>query len=329
MKASRKKRLKGPAGARPLDWLLLALLVAISGSAFVMIREAVATMPPAAVAAIRLWLGAGLMVLIMRLAGRRFPPFLVKSDKGPRLHKSWASMLLVGVVGYTIPFFIFPWAQQYVESGLAGVYMAFMPVWTVFLAFFFAGESLTPGKIAGFALGLAGALILMGPDVIAGAAQSSVLAQIGLLVATFCYAASAILMRRTRAIRPRIFAAGTILGAAVFATPALFMVDLRIDQWRLSSLASVIGLAVGPTGLAGLVIIMIVKRAGAGFMALANYLAPVWAVILGAIIFHERLEPQVFFALALILAGVAASQHSAKTKAAPLALQTDPDSSQT
>jgi drug/metabolite transporter (DMT)-like permease len=233
-------------------------------------------------------------------------------------------MLLISIIGYTIPFFIFPWAQQYVESGLAGVYMAFMPVWTVFLAFFFADETLTPGKLAGFALGLTGALILMGPDVIQGAARSSVLAQVGLLVATFCYAASAILMRRTRAIRPRVFAAGTVLGAAVFATPALFMIDLNIDEWRLSSMASVVGLAVGPTGLAGLVIIMIVKRAGAGFMALANYLAPVWAVILGAIIFHERLEPRVFVALALILAGVAASQRRARTKAAPLALQTEP-----
>lgn len=324
MKASRNKPLKGPASARPLDWLLLAMLVMISGSSFVMIRGALASMPPVAIAVIRLWLGAGLMTLIMLIAGRRFPPPLVKTGKGLRLHNSWAAMLLISIVGYTVPFLIFPWAQQFVDSGLAGVYMAFMPVWTVFLAFFFAGESLTPGKIAGFALGLAGALILLGPDVIAGAARSSILAQVGLLFATFCYAASAILMRRTRAIRPRVFAAGTILGAAIFATPALLLADLHAGQWRLASIASVVGLAVGPTGLAGLIIIMIVKRAGAGFMALANYLAPVWAVILGAVIFHERLEPRVFIALALILIGVAASQRRSKARPAPLPLQTEP-----
>lgn len=305
---ARRSRIKSPKGARAFDWFLLSLLVALSGSAFVMIREAVTTIPPQAVASIRLWVGALLMTVIMLSAGRRFPPLLARSARGCRLHRAWAPMLAVGMVGYTIPFFIYPWAQQYVESGLAGVYMAFMPVWTVGLAYLFADEGLTRGKIGGFALGFAGVVILMGPDAVSGAARSSAIAQGGLLVATFCYAVSAIIARRTRGVRPRVFTAGAILSGAVFSSPALFLTDLHTDQWSLPSIASVIGLAVAPTGLAGLVIIVIIKRAGAGFMALANYLVPVWAIFLGALLFGERLEPRVFLALAIIFAGVAISQ---------------------
>ena len=55
---------------------------------------------------------------------------------------------------------------------------------------------------------------------------------------------------------------------------------------------------------------MLIRRAGAGFMALANYITPLWAVGLGALIFHERLDWPVFLALGVILAGVAISQRS-------------------
>lgn len=307
---------KPVAEARPFDWLLLAILVCIGGSSFAMIRGAVETMPPAAVSVGRLWVGAALMVAVMRLAGRRFPPLLARSRKGARLHKAWAYMLAVSAIGYATPFLIFPWAQQYVESGLAGIYMAFMPIWTLALAALFANERLTPGKLAGFALGATGVMILLGPDALRGAFASDMLAQAGLLLATFGYAASAVIARRAPAIRPRVFAAGTVLGAAVMTTPVLFFTELEPESWSMSSVLCVIGLGVGPTGLAGLVIIILIKRAGAGFMALANYLVPAMAVLFGAVLFGERLAPQAFIALGVILTGVALSQRRQRRRPA-------------
>lgn len=308
MSARARRIPKGPAAARPLDWLLLAVLVALGGSAFGLIKTAVTTIPPAAVSTGRLWVGAAFLYAGMRFARRRFPPLVTRSASGRRLHLSWASMLGVSAIGYTIPFFIFPWAQQFVESGLAGVYMAFMPIWTLGLAYLYANEGLGAAKLAGFALGFTGVLVLMGPDVLGGAARSDLIAQAALLLATFCYAVSVIISRRTPPIRPRVFACGTVLGAAILSTPALFFTDLRIEQWSLASVLSVVALGVGPTGLAGIILIMLIKRAGAGFMALANYLTPIWAVMIGAALFGERLGLNVFIALAIILAGVAVSQ---------------------
>lgn len=317
MSARARRRNQGPSAARPLDWLLLAALVALGGSSFGFIRTAVSTIPPAIVSIGRLWVGAIFLFAVMRLARRRFPPLLVKGAKGPRLHLSWASMLAVSGIGYTIPFFIFPWAQQFIASGLAGVYMAFMPIWTLGLAYLFANESLGRAKLVGFALGFSGVILLMGPDVVGGAAKSSLLAQAGLLAATLCYAVSVILSRRTPPIRPRVFACGTVLGAAIMSTPALFFIDMHPEQWTLASMLSIVALGVGPTGIAGIVIIMLVKRAGAGFMALANYLTPIWAVMVGALVFGERLGLNVFFALAIILVGVAISQRRKRVEIIP------------
>lgn len=292
----------------PRDWALFAAQVAIGGSSFALIKIALTDLPPPVVTVGRLWVGAIVMYAVMRFGRRRLPPFLVRTQKGPRLHRAWVWMLSVSTVGFAIPFLIFPWAQQFIASGLAGVYMAFMPLWTLILAYIFAGERLSPQKIAGFALGSAGVLILLGPEVIAGAVRSDVLAQAGLLLATFCYAASAVLSRRAPRLRPRVFAAGTTLGAAILVTPAILLADIDPGAWSAESLAALVALGVGPTGLAGFLIIILIKRVGAGFMALSNYVTPVFAVLIGAFFFHERLDMNVFIALAVILCGVFISQ---------------------
>jgi drug/metabolite transporter (DMT)-like permease len=302
-----------PRQATLFDWVLLALIVALGGSAFVMIRSALETMPPAAITIGRLWLGAIVLYAIMVHAGRRLPPLTVRVGGKLRLRRSWGWMIAVGIVGNTLPFFIFPWAQQFVDSGLAGVYMAFMPIWTIALAFFFAGESLTGRKLMGFGLGFIGVVVLMGPEVLSGAADADLLAQAALLLATLCYAASVVLARRAPPIRPRVFAAGMMLVGAITATPALLFVSLDASQWSLASIASVAGLGVFPTGVNGVLIIMVIRRAGAGFMALTNYFTPIWAVAMGAAIYHERIEAGAFIALAIILIGVAISQRKQNT----------------
>jgi drug/metabolite transporter (DMT)-like permease len=305
-----KPKFATPKDATLYDWALLALIVAFGGSSFVMIRNAVETVPPAAVAAGRLWVAAALLYAVMRAGGLRLPPLFIRKGTKWRIRRSWVWMIAVGAVGNVLPFYIFPWAQQHVESGLAGVYMAFMPIWTVALAYIFAGERLSGRKLFGFGLGFAGVIVLMGPDAVEGAMSSNLAAQAGLLLATFLYAASAVLSRRAPAIPPRVFAAGMLVVAAVMAVPALFIVDLQREEWTVSSLASIVFLGVFPTGLNGMLIIMLIRRAGAGFMALANYITPLWAVALGALIYHERLDWTVFLALAIILAGVTVSQRS-------------------
>ncbi len=296
--------------ATPGDWALFAALVAIGGSSFAFIRIAVESVPPAVVSIGRLWIAAIFLFVAMRAGGHRFPATLGGATA------LWGPMLAVSVIGYVIPFFIFPWAQRSVESGLAGVYMAFMPLWTLGLARIFADEKLSRWKVFGFALGFVGVIILMGPEVAAGASRSSALAQGGLLLATFCYAVSVVISRRAPPMHPRVFAAVTVAGAAALSTPALMVAPAEPAPWLPLSVLSVAILGVFHTGVAAIIIFALVQRVGAGFMSLANYLTPVFAVVVGAVVFEERLGLNVFIALAVILAGVAVSQREATTRAA-------------
>jgi len=296
------------ADPKPVDWFCLVMIIAMGGSSFALIEKAVESLPPTIITVGRLWIGAIMMTAIVLGTGRRFPPLLVKEDGQNRIDRGWLCMIVIGGVGTTIPFYIFPLAQLHVESGLAGVYMALMPIWTLGLAAMFAGEALTGRRFVGFIIGFLGVLILMGPAVFGDATQTNLLAQLGLVVATLCYAGSAVITRRAPAIRPRVFAAGSLLSAAIVATPGLLFTDWRLEQWELTGILSVFGLGIFSTGLGAFLIVVIIQRVGAGFMSFSNYITPVWAVILGAILFNERLSPNVFIALGVVIVGLAVSQ---------------------
>ncbi|MEM9706314.1 MAG: DMT family transporter [Pseudomonadota bacterium] len=296
--------------ARPgsAEWLLFAIIVAAGGSAFALIRGAIESVPPAVVTVARLWIGALFLLAVMAQAGRRLPRFWSPAGDKLPVSKEWQWMIAIGAIGYAFPFFVFPWAQQKVDSGLAGIYMAFMPLWTILLAHFFADETLGTGKIIGVALGVLGVGILMGPGAIGAAGSADFAAQAGLLGATLAYAAAAVATRLAPEIRPRPFAAGCQLSAAIVATPALIITDPAVNEWTLSGVLCVLGLGLIPTGLGGFLLIIIIQRVGAGFMSFANYLVPVFAVVLGALVFGETLPREAFIAMAVIIAGVAVSQ---------------------
>lgn len=305
-----ENRTDGQAGL--FDWMIFAIVLFAGGASFAFIRGAVETIPPAIVTIGRLWIGALFLCAVMIHAGRKFPPLFVSIDGKYSVHQEWKWIIGISMIGYVVPFFIFPWAQQHIESGLAGVYMGFMPIWTVLFAYFFANETLGRNKIIGLMMGVIGLIVLLGPEVLNGIAQSDFIAQCLVLLATVCYGIHAVLTRRAPPIRPRIFAAGTILSAAIMSTPVLFLTPIEIDQWSVASIANLIALGLCSTGLVALLLIIIIQRVGAGFTGFVNYLTPVWAVILGALLFNERLEFSVLVALVIILIGVAVSRRREK-----------------
>ncbi len=302
--------------ASVVDWLLLIVIVFIGGASFAMISMAVKTIPPGFVAVGRLWVGMIAVYLLMRQRGGVLPALFISDDNGSakgrkRLAPIWVSMTGFGLFGYAIPFSIFPWAQQFVPSGLAGVYMAFMPIWTLGMAALFANEKITTPKLIGFALGLVGVAILLGPEAVKGAVDASLWAQFAILLGTICYAVGAVVTRLAPPVRPTVFSAGSLIIGALAATPGVLFASFSPADWSASSIAAVIGLGLFPTGLAAYLIVTLIRRVGAGFMALSNYLTPFVAVAIGAMAFGERLAPTSFLALGVILAGVLISQRKA------------------
>ena len=276
--------------------MMLAVAV-VGGAAFAGIEVAVETAPPTIVSAGRLWVGAALMLTYAASRGAPLAPL--------RDTRAWGMAAGVGLVGYAGPLTIFPLAQQTVSSVVAGVYMAFLPLMTLALAGAFVGERLTPRRLLGFVIGLVGVLAMIGVDALRGAAGSALGAQLLLLLAVGGYASANVLMRAAPPVRPSAFAAMFLLCGALFTTPSALLADAGAVSAR--SWTAIVLLGLFPTGATAILILVVVRRAGAGFFALSAYLAPLVALGLGVVWLGEAVAPRHVAGLALILCGLAAA----------------------
>ncbi|NHK26861.1 DMT family transporter [Parvularcula flava] len=298
-----------PAEPSLRDWLLLGLLTLIGGASFAGIKLAVATALPGTVSAGRLWAAAAFLLIYAYATGRHLPAFLRREEgKGWTVSTEWRFMMAGGVIGYAIPFTLFPFAQQTVSSMLAGIYMAFMPLVTIILARIFADEELTVRKVTGFMLGTTGVIFLIGPAAIANILSADVIAQGAMILAVICYAIYAVLTRRAPEMQARSFAAGVMLSSAVAASPFALVSGQDWGAVSAVSWLSILFLGLFPSAIAAILIITLIRKAGAGFMALTNYATPVVAIIIGMSAFGEPLKPTFIAGLVAILIGLAISR---------------------
>lgn len=281
------------------DWVLLLALSAMWGTAFLFIKLGVATVPPATLAAGRIALGALILCAAMRWRGLGLPPF----------GRAWAPFAVIALVGNSAPFFLISWGQQTIDSTLAGILMAIMPLTTLLLAHFFvAGERMTVWRSTGFAIGFAGIVVLMGPAALAGI-DGNVVAQLAVLAGAVCYAANSVISRRQITADFLVASTAVMIVATAMTLPLALLLD---RPWTLApgagSVAAIVWLGIGPTALATILYFKLIATAGPTFMSLVNYLTPVVALLAGVGLLGEQPGPSAFAGLALILLGIAVSR---------------------
>jgi drug/metabolite transporter (DMT)-like permease len=313
-----------PPRARSGDWSLLVVLSLIWGTSFLFNKLAVASLPPATIVAGRLTVAAALLLAVVRLVDRRLP----------RSPSPWLWFLAMAVVGNAVPFTLITWGQQTVDSGLAGILMAVMPLTTVLMAHFFvAGERMTAARVAGFVLGFAGIVVLTGPAALRelGGSGSQLLRQLAILLAAMCYAANTIIARRMPPTDTLVTSCGVLVcGSAVMLPMAVLFETPWTSAPTVTSLIAVAWLGLTSTGIAMFIYYRIIESAGPTFISQMNYMIPVVAAFAGVVLMGEHLAWTAFLALAMILAGVALAQLSAASRAvesgggAPVETGTEP-----
>ena len=280
---------------------MLGILVAVWGTGFLFIAEAVDTLPALTVAATRIVIAALVLAVAVAISGRPWP-------RG----RIWLWFLVLGLVGNCLPFFAIGWGQERVASSLAGILMGIMPLATLVLAHFFVpGEDMTRGKSLGFLLGFAGVVVLTGPQALLelGGAPSDLLRQLAVLFGALCYATNAILTRQLPRTDALVASAATLGVAACVIGPVAAVVD---RPWAVDvstrSLVSVVWLGLVTTALATIVYFRLVASAGPTFFSYVNFLIPVVALAAGVALLGERPGWSAVAALSLVLGGLTLSR---------------------
>ena len=283
----------------PADWPLIVLLAAIWGGSFIFIELALSGFRPFTLVAIRLAIGSTLLVV-----------WLVASGRFPRLTRERCRALLVmGLTNNAVPFSLLTWSQTELGAGLASIFNAMTPLFTILVAHLWTSDDrMSPARLVALITGFAGVVVLMGGESLSELG-SNLWAQLIALSSSLFYAIAGVYGRRVArlGLAPDAAAAGQCFAAFLIMTPLALVID---RPWTLAApgwvaWGGLVSLAVLSTSFGYLIFYKVLARSGATNAALVTFLVPISAILLATSFLGERMSETQFAGMALIFAGLA------------------------
>jgi drug/metabolite transporter (DMT)-like permease len=274
----------------------LAVLSVIWSSPFVFIKIGIETVPPLTMTVGRVVLASFVLYGFLRLRRQSLPG-------GRRL---WAMFLGLAVLGNALPFSLIAWGEERIDSGLAAILMAVMPLATVLLTHYFTrDERAGVAKVLGVTIGLAGVAFLVGTEALRGLG-GDVWRQLAVAGAALSYAAAATLARRLPPLTPVVRTTAVMICGCLVIIPLALIFE---RPWMLSpsteGVLSIVYLGLVPTAVGTILYFRLISDTGATFVSFVNYLIPVLGVLWGFLFLDERVSIQALVSMAAILAGIA------------------------
>ncbi|HEY3051476.1 MAG TPA: DMT family transporter [Gaiellaceae bacterium] len=276
---------------------LLLLLAAIWGASFMFIKIAVDELAPTTTMFLRLAFSAApLLALVVYKLGT--------GQAWSELRAITKAAAILGVVNTALPFTLIAWGETRIDSGVAAIGNASMPIFVTILAFRFRkSESATGARLFGVLLGLAGVAVLTGVHPKGGWAGA--VGTLAVIAASLSYAVGTLYTQSILdEVRNDVLAAASITWGAVFLAPfGVAQAPTHIPSW--GAIASVLALALLGTVAGQLIYFRMIYQYGSARSSLVVYLLPVTALFYGALLLGETITISAIVGLVLILTGTA------------------------
>ncbi len=273
------------------DWGLFAGLSAIWGSSFLFMAIGLDAFHPGLVTLLRVGFGAMVMFVVSRSRPTTFP------------REDWPALATLALVWIAIPMTIFPIAQQWIDSGVAGMLNGATPIFTAIISAIILRQ--LPGKLqlAGLVIGFTGVIAIALPS--SGNQPTAALGVLLVLVATVSYAFSsnivAPLQQRHGALA--IMARLQWLGVILVLPYGLYGAVNSSFAWP--SLFATVAVGVLGTGLGFVLMSNLIGRVGPTRATFITYIIPVVALVLGVVFRNEVIAPVAIGGVALVIVGAA------------------------
>jgi drug/metabolite transporter (DMT)-like permease len=292
-------------------YLALGLLALIWGASFLFIKLAVRDMSPATLVLSRAVLGA--LTLGVVFAARRRTPLVAGTRR--RL----LPFLVMAIFGSVLPWTGIAFGEQSISSALASILNATTPLWTAVFAYWVTpAERPSPLNYLGVAIGFLGTGILIAPDLIGRPLRATTIGTLAVAGAAASYAIAALVQRRRlRGVSPLQVGFWQL----ALTAPLAFAVSLpTIGSTRLSlaSIAAMLFLGVGASGIGFLLYYFMMNTLGATRATTVTFLLPVTAVFWGASLLQEAITIPILAGMAVILIGVFLTSRPRRPKAPAL-----------
>jgi drug/metabolite transporter (DMT)-like permease len=281
---------------QPKHWTAFIILGSIWSASFLWIKLALDEIGPFTLVAFRVLFGllfAGGAVFIQRKAW-------------PRDWAGWFPFLLLGATSIAIPFVLITWGELSIDSAVASILNATVPLFTIVIAhLFLQDDKMTVQRVVGLFIGFIGVVVLLSEDLTVGA-HNSALGQAAVILASIFYAASSVYARRKTGSAP-----GLVRGAAPLVSATIIMwmaaptleTPFRIPQLPLTWIA-VLWLGVLGSGLALILWYYLLHEIGPTRTGMVTYIFPLGGVVLGVIFLEEQLSWQLAVGALLIILSI-------------------------
>ena len=216
--------------------------------------------------------------------------------------KGWKYIAVYALFEMVIPWILIGTAEQSISSGLAGLLVASVPIFSTIIASMYGDKSVWhPRRLFGMAIGFLGVFLLVGIESFTG--SSDPIAIFMILGASVGYAYAVIYITRKM---PGV--SGVAINAIAMAMTALFYSPALLLLWpdhkiSLSATYSVIALGIFSTGIAFAVFFTVMAEIGPTRASLVTYMNTAFAVVLGVLILSEPLTIGIIVGLPLVLIG--------------------------
>jgi drug/metabolite transporter (DMT)-like permease len=214
----------------------------------------------------------------------------------------------MAVFNTAIPFVLIPWGETRIDSALAAILNATVPLFTIVIAhFWLSDERITPARLGGLLVGFLGVVVLMSRDLGMAHAARSLTGQAAVLLSAISYAVAATFSRRhLRGHPPLLQATMVVLFADVFVWLAAAVGERPL---RLPALP-VTWIALAWLGLLGscvayLLYYYLINAWGPTRASLVAYVFPVIGLLLGILVLHEAADWRLLAGTVLVVIGIA------------------------
>ena len=280
------------------NWFLLILLSAIWGGAFTLNKIALDLYTPEVIVAGRLIVGSAFLIVLIYFIYKRFSFNLSQLNY----------YLFMSLVGIVIPFIAIINGQRNIDSAMAGILMATMPITTILLShFFLVDEKINQQKLIGFLISFFGVFILIYREdlFINNSFSTTLISQLQVMLGSTLYSIAAIYGKKYKMTDPVSASTGTILFATFFMLIYLIFIDKsNVSIPILLVNYNILLLGILCTAIATIIYFQILQTAGASFLSIMNFLIPLWAILFGILILNDAFSWNYIFGLIIILAGI-------------------------
>ena len=290
-------------GGKPV--LALIWVCFFWGTTWIASKEGVKHIPAIQMCAMRQLFGGSLYLFYFGFAKHPLP-------KG----KQWSTILILSILNFMLTNTLSTWGVKYISSGLGAIIAAIVPLWIVIITMF-QGHRLPVKAITGLLLGFGGICIIFYDhlkDFLISDFRFGIFLS---LAASISWAFGGVYTKKHAANFNPYFSMGLqmiisaiALFGVTFTTGDMINVrDIPLNGWLAVSYLVIIG-----SVLTFIAYVYMLQRLPTSQGSIYAYINPVVAVLLGAVIFNERLNIYVAIGGVVTILGVYLVNDSFKRK---------------